>query len=303
MELEHWKRSGLDYDHKRFHVFYREEGQGEALLCIHGFPTASWDWHRLWPALVTRFRTIAPDLLGFGFSSKPRPYQYSILDQANLVTGLCRSLGVTEAHVLAHDYGDTVAQELIARHEEGGPLRLKSVCLLNGGLFPERHRARLVQKLLASPMGKWVGKLMNQRGFERSFRAIFGAETQPTIDELAEFWQLVQHNDGAAVAHLVIRYMAERRRHRERWVGAMQRTAVPLRFICGTEDPVSGRHMAQRYTEVIPNPDVVLLEKTGHYPQTERHTDVLEAFLKFVETAGRRVEGPPVHPERSRGTA
>jgi pimeloyl-ACP methyl ester carboxylesterase len=287
MHLEEWKRSGQDYDHRGYHIFYRDQGTGPALLCIHGFPTASWDWSRLWPELAARSRCIAPDMLGFGFSSKPRPYAYSILDQADLHEGLCRSLGVDEVDVLAHDYGDTVAQELLARHEErrarGEPgLRLRSVCLLNGGLFPEAHRPRLVQRLLASPIGAWLGRLYDEGKFRRSFRPLFGAATQPTDHELREFWELIQHNDGLAVQHLLIRYLDERRRHRPRWVGALERTAVPVRFVCGADDPVSGRHMADRYRQLVPRPDVVLLEQTGHYPQVERPDQVLEAFLPFA---------------------
>lgn len=56
-------------------------------------------------------------------------------------------------HVLAHDYGDSVAQELLARHYEGR-FHMASCVFLNGGLFPETHRPALVQKLLLSP---WAG--------------------------------------------------------------------------------------------------------------------------------------------------
>jgi pimeloyl-ACP methyl ester carboxylesterase len=60
-------------------------------------------------------------------------------------------------------------------------------------------------------------------------------------------------------------------------------THIPLRLINGPEDPVSGRHAAERYQELIPNPDVVLLDKIGHYPQTEDPQGVLKAYLEFRE--------------------
>ena len=60
---------------------------------------------------------------------------------------------------------------------------------------------------------------------------------------------------------------------------------MPLRFVNGPEDPVSGRHMAERYRELVPNPDVVLLDGIGHYPQLEAPEHVLEAFLAFVVRA------------------
>src|SRR3546814_20597168 len=85
------------------------------LLCRHGFPTASWDWHRLWPALTATRRVIALDFLGYGFSSKPEHHTYSAAEQADIVLALMQELGVRQAHVLAHDFGDSVAQGLLAR--------------------------------------------------------------------------------------------------------------------------------------------------------------------------------------------
>src|SRR3954470_6026674 len=288
MRLEDWKRTGQDYDHRGYNVFYRDEGRGPALLFVHGFPTASYDFAPLWEPLVQRFRCVAADMLGFGFSSKPRPYDYRIADQAELFEGLCRQLRLEEVHVLAHDYGDTVAQELLARHQgrvERGQrgVAVRSVCFLNGGLFPERHRPRFAQRLLASPLGPWLAGEFDEARFTRAMRGILSPDAQPPDSELHALWELVLHNDGRAVMPLLIGYMAERRRHRARWVGALQRAALPLRFICGADDPVSGRHMAKRYLQLVPNPDVVLLERTGHYPQLERPAEVLAAYLDFAD--------------------
>ncbi|MGH8529812.1 MAG: alpha/beta fold hydrolase [Nevskiales bacterium] len=287
ISLEDWRKRGREYLHRGHGIFYVDEGQGAPLVCIHGFPTASWDWAPLWPELTRRYRVIAPDMIGFGFSAKPRDYQYSILDQADLFEGLLAHLGVTEVLVLAHDYGDTVAQELLARHNERSRsgqlgLRLRSVCFLNGGLFPETHRPRFVQKLLQSPIGPLISRLMNRRSFDRSFSAVFGPQTQPSPAELAAFWQLLSHNGGQRLMHKLIRYMAERREHRERWVGALCSAKIPLRVIDGAVDPVSGAHMVARYRELVPNPDTVMLPTIGHYPQVEAPQAVLAAYLEFA---------------------
>lgn len=283
--LDDWRSRGRRYLHRGHEVFYVEEGSGPALLLIHGFPTASWDWSPLWPALTARFRVIAPDLIGFGFSAKPRAHAYSVTDQADLCAGLMAERGVREADVLAHDYGDTVAQELLARFDEGAAsLGLRSVCFLNGGLFPETHRPRPVQKLLIGPLGPLVGRLLSRRSFARSFSAVFGPRTQPTVHELDAFWRLITENGGRRIMHLLIRYMTERRTHRARWVGALQRSRVPLRLVDGALDPVSGAHMVARYRELVPEPDVVLLPDVGHYPQWEAPQAVLAALLAFVDT-------------------
>lgn len=286
MRLDDWRAAGRRFDHGPHRVFYRDEGAGPVVLCIHGFPTASWDWHRVWPDLVRRHRAVAPDMLGFGFSAKPRRHAYSIMEQADLHEALLAALGIDEVIVLAHDYGDTVAQELLARHEERAAAarrpRIRGVCFLNGGLFPEAHRARRVQKLLLTPLGPLVARLTTARTFAAGFAAVFGPRTQPSADELRDFWRLVRAEDGHRVMHRLIRYIPERRRHRERWVGPLARAHLPLRLVNGPEDPVSGRHMAERYRALVPGADVVLLEGIGHYPQVEDPTGTARAFAEFV---------------------
>ncbi len=288
MTSDEWRRDGSTFTYDRHSIFYRDEGRGEVLLCIHGFPTASYDWWRLWKPLSARFRVVALDMLGFGFSAKPRDHAYTIAGQALLQETLLSALGIGRVHVLAHDYGDTVAQELLARHEDrgrsatAGPL-LASVCLLNGGLFPETHHALPIQRLLAGPLGAVLGRFTTERAFARGFAPVFGPHTQPSRTEMREFYRLVTANDGHRITHKLLGYMAERRRHRARWVGALVETRVPLRLIDGAVDPVSGRHMADRYREIVPAPDVVVLEDVGHYPQIEAPEAVLAAFFAFVD--------------------
>ena len=115
--LDDWVAQGKVFRYRGHQIRWWEAGAGEPLLLIHGFPSGSWDWHYLWQALAERYRVIALDMIGFAFSDKPQHYPYSLLDQADLQQALMGSLDIAEYHVLAHDYGDSVAQELLARHE------------------------------------------------------------------------------------------------------------------------------------------------------------------------------------------
>lgn len=281
--LKEWHDHGATFMYGEQMVFFKMEGEGDALVCIHGFPTASWDWAWLWPDLTRRFQVLALDMMGFGFSEKPRGYTYSILDQADLIEELLEDLAIPSAHLLCHDYGDTVGQELLARANEGRlSFEIGSMCLLNGGLFPEVHRPRYIQKLLLSPVGALVGRLLSEQKFHKSFSEIFGEDTQPGLEELKAFWALIAHNEGQRIMHELIRYIPERVQYRDRWVGSLQDTSIPLRFINGLEDPVSGRHMVKRFAELIPDSDIVPLEGIGHYPQVEAPGATLNAFLTFI---------------------
>jgi pimeloyl-ACP methyl ester carboxylesterase len=253
------------------------------LLLVHGFPTGSWDWHALWPSLVERYRVLALDLIGLGFSDKPRRFPYTIAAQADLVTDVLGREGVRECRVLAHDIGDTVTQELLARQrEDPAAPRIIAACLLNGGLFPETHRALPIQRLLARPVvGPLLGRLIPYRGFARNMRRTWGEHPLEDAD-LRALWQLVTYGNGRAVLGPLLGYMAERRRHRERWVGAIADGAVPLRLVNGSADPVSGAHLAARYREVVTKPDIVELPGVGHYPQLEAPEAVRAAVLPFL---------------------
>lgn len=287
MNLTRWQDTGLRFDFRGLPVFYqvaRSEAAGLPLLLIHGFPTSSWDWAGLWPALQKRHPlVIAPDLLGFGYSPKPRGHRYSLMEQADLCVALMAQLGVRRAHILAHDYGVSVAQELLARDLESAEAmpELASVTLLNGGLFPETHFPTVSQRLLRSPLGGLMVRFMGERRFYKSFCEVFGPRTRPSDIELHDFWTLVSADNGTRALRGLIRYIDERRQHRGRWVGALTKTPVPLRLINGPVDPVSGAHMVARYQELVPNPDVVSLADIGHYPQVEAPDQVLRALFEF----------------------
>nr|WP_306811881.1 alpha/beta hydrolase [Pseudomonas oleovorans] len=281
--LDDWRAQSQAFHFRGHTIRYWTAGdtQAQPLLLIHGFPSASWDWHRLWAPLAERYRLIACDMLGFGYSAKPRGHAYSLLEQADLQQALLAHLGERRpVHVLAHDYGDSVTQELIARHQEG-QLQLAGCVFLNGGLFPETHHPVRVQKLLLGPLGPLLGRLFSRRKLAQSFARIFGPHTQASEAELDALWQLVAYNNGPAVMHRLIRYMPERRQQRQRWVTAMQATTLPMRVIDGAFDPISGAHMVTRYREVIADADTVLLDGIGHYPQLEAPAAVLDHYLQF----------------------
>ena len=138
---------------------------------------------------------------------------------------------------------------------------------------------------------------------EPTINELFGPDTKPSRRMLDLFHEILEYNDGKRVTHKVGRFVNDRYAHRNRWVRAMRQTDVPMRLIDGPADPNSGRHMAQRYLEVIPNPDVVMLDDNiGHWPQIEAPDAVLENFLAHVDRVtangvGRRCAGPccPAH--------
>ncbi len=287
--LESWCTRGRQQTWREYSVFMLDSAwtdpaaiEKPVLLLIHGFPTSSWDFSPLWTELSGKFRVVSADLLGMGFSSKPWPHRYTIAEQADLIAAVLEIAQIGRCHVLAHDYGDTVMQELVARDETQAVSRYLSVALLNGGLFPETHHARTIQKLMAGPLGPLLGRLTTRKTLLASFSAVFGPHTQPDTDLLESVWQLVSASNGLRVLPPLLGYIAERRQFRARWVQALNRARMPLALINGSSDPVSGAHMVQRFREVVGSQHFIReLPGIGHYPQVEAPQAVLAEYLEF----------------------
>ncbi|WP_378183714.1 alpha/beta fold hydrolase [Aquimarina sp. SS2-1] len=285
MRLQDWKKSESYYSYKNYQIFYKEEGSGVPLILVHGFPTSSWDWNKIWSPLSKEYNVVTIDMLGYGFSSKPTDFNYTIAAQADLWETFLVEKGITSFHILAHNYGDTVVQELLARSKENPKYELKilSVCFLNGGLFPETNFPTLTQKMLLTPIGSILKHFMGRNTLAKNFKKIFGKYTQASEQEIDDFWATIDYNSGKNVFPKLIKYLKERDTYKIRWREAIQFTDVPKRLIDGAVDPISGRHMAEFYKKIIPNADVVILDNIGHYPQTEAPEDVLHHYTEFRE--------------------
>ena len=258
----------------------------ETVLFIHGFPSASWDWHSQWQALkneaICPLNLVAIDMLGFGLSDKPSPYKYSLIEQADIIETIITALNIKHCHVLAHDYGDSVAQTLLSRHEsEMLNFSLRSICYLNGGLFAESHRPLLTQKLLKSPLGPLITAFMSKKTLASSFKKIFAPQTQPTEHDIDVLWNLLEEKNGTDALHYLLRYIDERHEHRDKWVHSMRHTDLPQLFINGLHDPISGKHMLEKFEELIPNARAVGID-AGHYPQIEASETINQLYIGFL---------------------
>ena len=279
---EAWRERATYFDFEGLRIAYWQGGAGKPLLLVHGFPTCAWDWLPVWDALAARRSLIACDMIGFGLSDKPRS-GYSIQRQTDLQEALIAHLGVGEYDALVHDYGVSVGQELLARQQEGsGAAGLDQMVFLNGGIFPDQHRPRPIQKLGTSPLGFLVSRILNRRSFGKSFSAVFGPDTQPTEAELDAFWELIAAQDGHRIFHKLLHYIADRRAHEARWVGALRGAEDRVGLINGALDPVSGKHAYDKWRKVVPGARHHLIETVGHYPQVEAPDEVAAKALEWL---------------------
>ena len=261
-------------------IFVRRVGEGSPMTLLHGFPSSSYDWAKVVPLLAGRHALLAPDFLGFGASDKPAGHDYSLHEQADLVEAVWAHEGVRETVLVAHDYAVSVTQELLARRAEGAlAVELTAVHLLNGGLYPDLHRPEPIQTALLDPeQGPQISALLNEALLTGALRPTF-PETYDAAADSADIWRAMSRDSGQLLAHKLIRYMADRVQHAERWVAALDGTDVPLRFVWGMLDPISGAHVAERIRERLPAAPLTALEDVGHWPALEAPRRVAAAIL------------------------
>jgi pimeloyl-ACP methyl ester carboxylesterase len=273
--LQAWQSSGRTvrvHGHDLFVVDTPASDASDAtpIVILHGYPTSSLDFRLALPRLSERRRVVVHDHLGFGLSQRPHDYDYTLVDQADHALGLWRELGITRAHLVAHDYGTSVATELLARRERGLlPLELASLTLCNGSVHIELAHLKPIQKLLANhTVGPLLARLSSQRLFTRSLRTIFRDPNAVSEGELALHWELLLHNDGRAHLARVSRYIDDRWRFWHRWIGALTRLDLPTHVLWGRYDPVAVSAIAEQLAREIAGARLTWLE-LGHYPMLE----------------------------------
>ncbi len=107
-------------------VAYYEEGTGEPVVFLHGCPFSSYIWRKVIPRLSTRYRCLAPDLLGLGDTETPARADWALPAQEAIVIEWLDALGIARAHVVGHDHGEAVAQ-LLAAHRPELPFLVRSI--------------------------------------------------------------------------------------------------------------------------------------------------------------------------------
>src|SRR5439155_1967403 len=120
-----------------FKIFYREAGPADApkLLLLHGFPSSSHMFRDLIPLLADRFRVVAPDLPGFGFSDAPdrAQFNYTFDNLAEVVGGFTQALCLERYAIYVFDYGAPVGLRLALAH----PDRISAIITQNGNAYED----------------------------------------------------------------------------------------------------------------------------------------------------------------------
>jgi pimeloyl-ACP methyl ester carboxylesterase len=292
-----------------------EEGSGPLVVLVHGFPELGYSWRHQLPALAAAgYRAVAPDMRGYGGSSRPeRVEDYDILHLTGDVVGLLDALGEERAVVVGHDWGASVAWNLALLH----PGRVAAVCGMSVPFTPRGRRL---------PSSAWAERFADRFFYIRHFQrpgvadAELAADPERTMRGMlcglraGDGTALIGPDDGRGVLDRLPHpeslpswlseaeldhYAAEfartgftgginwYRNIDRNWELTPQlagaRVRVPSLFVAGAADPVLWMTPPDRQAEHMDDlRGQVVVDGAGHWVQQERPDEVNAALLGFL---------------------
>jgi len=258
----------IDIDRVRLH--YVEAGGGEAVVVIHGLGGHTFSFRHTIPALAKRFRVVAVDLKGFGFSERPKGGDYSLTEQARLMLRLMDELGIEHATVVGHSLGGEVAMRVAA----AAPERVDAL-VLAASVSGERVWT-LPPTPLFKPFLAILGRLFGRRLFRRMFY-----DPRNATEEAREAYATPTRVRGYGDA---LYELAKDARHDKRVDYGNIR--APVLILWAEGERILPRFALGRLKKRFPQAQVVTIEKAGHLLLEERPQECNEAILRFL-TSGR----------------
>lgn len=284
-------------------VFHVEGGDpaDPTVVLVHGFPTCSVDWFDLGILLSDRFHVCALDFPGYGFSSKPVGWGYSLVRDAELLDHyLADVLGKESAVVIAHDRGTSVSL-LHTINAAAGRTRTKvdHLVLTNGNIYlPLSNLTDFQRMALDAATWPTVKEFMTPAMLAvgmgmLTFSPARGAG-DPEVDALEATFA---HNDGVQVIHETIQYLVERAENETDWLEALGALDTPTSIIWGMNDPVSPPRVALHSWDdyVMSKPGrnrIYLVPDANHYIQNDRPDALAAAIVHTLDAASESVPGP-----------
>jgi pimeloyl-ACP methyl ester carboxylesterase len=275
---------------------YRDNGDGEVLLLIHGMAGSSDTWRSVIPQLSKNFRVIALDLLGHGESAKPRS-DYSLGAFAVLLRDFLDELGVSRATVVGHSLGGGVAMQFVYQHPD---YVQRLILISSGGLGPD---VGLVLRLLSAPGSELVLPIIAPKPVLAAGNKLKSWLRAAGIQSPrgAELWTAYSSLSDPETRQSFLKTLRSVVDYRGQAVSALNRLRLreelPIMAIWGDRDNIIPVAHAYAAHEARTDSRLEILPHVGHFPQVEAPNEVVELIEDFIATSDRRdVESPQPSP-------
>jgi pimeloyl-ACP methyl ester carboxylesterase len=260
-------------------VHYQEAGQSDApaMILIHGFAASNLVWSKVLLEIAENgFRVIAPDLLGYGYSEKPRQFDYTILRQAEMVVNLMKRLGIERGIVVGSSYGGAIASTIALDHPE-----LVEKLILIGAVTNNKPTRYLLMRLFGSPI---IGDILSplvvgSRSLLRlRMKRVYDRHSWELDERRVDARHLPLRTRGAhrAIIRTVRRWNAERISREAHLI------TQPTLVLWGDTDREVPLGDGERLHEEIPNSRLIVFRACGHLPHEEYPQAVIRLISEFV---------------------
>jgi len=237
-------------------VAYADLGDGPVVLLLHGFPQSSFVWRDLAPLLASRFRVIAPDLLGAGDSDKPVDAPLSLDAQTGYVRELLDALGVERFAAVGHGFGGGIAQRLALDGAD-----VDALVLIDSIAFDAWPSQAIGQAQRTPPEDQT--EALVRTAMLAAFRAGTAHRARLTEEVLGRYLRPFAGTDGAAAffrfAHALD---GQGLTGREADLGKLE---IPVLIFWGEDDPFLPVGVAERLNAAIPSSTLGLVPGCGHF--------------------------------------
>ena len=280
-ELHHAEHSRfLEIEGVRVH--YQEAGSRAApvLLLIHGFTASNFVWSDvLLPLARNGFRVIAPDLVGFGFSEKPKRGEYTVDAQARMIIGLMDHLGIESAALIGSSYGGAVAATCALDYSE----RVRRLVLVDAVINDDIKRQPLMRLASTPLLGDLISPLMlgSRRIIFRRMRQGYAPQNAHLFDERkmnAHHRPLLAANTQRATLTTLRRWSARRIEDEAQYI------RQPVLLVWGEYDVETPLKHGRQLLEKIPNARLLIFRDCGHMPMEEYPDEFTEVVSSFCST-------------------
>lgn len=249
-------------------VFYREAGPADApvVLLPHGYPCSSYEFRNFMPALADRWRLIAPDFPGCGYSDTPQDFDYGFDGYATFLEDFLARLGVERFALYLHDFGSQIGLRLAMR----SPERIAALIIQNGDIYEDELGPKYapLQEYFRNPTSEGRAKLaeaVSEDGYREEFLNDVRDELAERIppDLWALHWSLTTPERREIVVD-VIAGLKENLDWFPRYQAYLREHQSPTLIVWGPQDGYMPEGSARAYLRDLPDAELHLLDG-GHW--------------------------------------
>lgn len=271
----------------RHRIYVREyEGEGPAIILMHGFPDNLHLYDRLVPLLSPSSRVVTFDFLGWGASEKPAGYSYTAANQTHELDTVIKQLNLRQVLLVAHDASGPPAIDWALGHPE----QVAGLVLLNT-YYCEMPTLRPPEAiwLFSTPVvrnvARPVSEILDHLIFKRMYWWQVGSffrDAQVRDEYLPLLYRQFDDTPSARPAFFGLNEdLLPTIRSRSKMIPKLKEFKLPVRIIFGAADPYLNKGVAQSFHELFPTSELFLLPGARHYVQMDEPGEIARLILSL----------------------